>query len=342
MVLRTKLNSSLRQEKSQNISGKLENFNKIPVLREDRYYVLDQGLDGDAPKQFIKAYFFESNSGVKKRNLNTWIPFIAKSAEKWYPHESVVEYMINRIGIELGLIMNQVKLVVANKQIRFLSRFFLKTNEVLVHGAEICGEYLADRDMAAEIANSKKTSRELFTFEFICDALRSVFPEASEALIRDLVRMITFDAIVGNNDRHFYNWGVINTVKKSGKTPKFAPIYDSARGLLWNESEENVVKHHASDQKGGKKIVNYITEAKPRISIENDADINHFRLIKFITNLEPGYREIIEELVTDEKEKRVFSMLHKDIFKYFSKERKELICLILSERFKELRSELYD
>ncbi len=330
--------TSLRIEQSQNSSGVLQNFKKIPVLFENDYFVVNIGLDGDAPKQFIKAYFFEPDSRVRKRNRKTWIPFIAKSAEKWYPHESVIEYMINRIGIELGLNMNEVRLVVANGQIRFLSRYFRKSNEVLVHGAEICGEYLDDRDLAAQIANNKKTSRELFTFEFICEAIRYVFPEACESLIEDMVRMITFDAIAGNNDRHFYNWGVINTVKKAGKTPKFAPIYDSARGLMWNESEENIVKHHNHHHQGGKKVVNYIEEAKPRISVETDASINHFGLITFIKGLKKEYFDIIVELVSESREEKVLKMLEQDVYKYFSKERKELISLILRERFKTLRN----
>lgn len=106
--------SRLRIEQSQNNSGVLQCFAKIPVLRDENYFVEAIGLDGDAPKQFIKAYIFKPDSGVKKKNRKTWTPFIAKSAEKWYPHESIIEYMINRIGIELGLNMNEVKLVVAN------------------------------------------------------------------------------------------------------------------------------------------------------------------------------------------------------------------------------------
>ena len=234
--------------------------------------------------------------------------------------------------------MNEVKLVVANGHIRFLSRYFLKSNEVLVHGAEICGEYLDDRDMAAEIARNKKTSRELFTFEFICEAIRFVFPEAWESLICDLVKMITFDAIVGNNDRHFYNWGVINTVRKTGKTPKFTPIYDSARGLMWNESEINIVNHHTNHNNGGKKVVNYIRNAEPRISLEKKFDVNHFELIAFVRKIKPEYSDIVSELVSNSNEKCVLEMLDSDIFKHFSKERRELVVLILKERFETLRN----
>lgn len=328
---------SLRKEVSQNNSGRL-NIGNIPTLKEDNYYVVNIGLDGDAPKQFIKAYFYEEESGVRKRNRKSWIPFIAKSAEKWYPHESVIEYMINRIGIELGLRMNEVKLVIANGQIRFLSRYFRKDNEVLVHGAEICGEYIDDLDMALEIANNKKTSRQLFTFEFITNAIKHVFPDCCDDLLCDLVRMITFDAIVGNNDRHFYNWAILKPVKKTAQSPIFAPIYDSARGLLWNESESNIVKHYRHNWQGGKKLINYIDEAKPRISIEKDADVNHFGLISFVKGLDKRYETIVIDLISEQKEQLVLKMLRSNIFHHFSKERCELTVQILRSRFEKLRN----
>jgi len=327
----------LRVERSQNSSGEILNLKKIPLLREKDYYIKDIGLEGDAPKQFIKAYFYEPDGTVRKRRPKTWIPYIAKSAEKWYPHESVIEYMINRIGIELGLNMNEVRLVMANDRVRFLSRYFLGKNEVLVHGAEICGEYLDDYDFAHEIANNLKTSRQLFTLEFMCRAIDNVFPRNSDELIRDLIQMITFDAIVGNNDRHFYNWGVILTIKRRKKLPKFAPIYDSARALLWNESEQNIVKHYNGNRENGKKIVNYVGGAKPRISIEGDADVNHFELVTFIGGMKPEYRSIVANLVSESNERRILKMLDLESFRHFSFESRELICYILKERFRMLR-----
>src|SRR2546423_66537 len=111
--------SGLRIEKSQYCSGVILNESSIYLLREENYRVKSYQLDGDAPKQFIKAYFPEDGGVVKKNHPQSWCSYIAKTAEKWYPVESVVEYMINRIGQELGLRMNEVKLVKANTQVRF-------------------------------------------------------------------------------------------------------------------------------------------------------------------------------------------------------------------------------
>jgi HipA-like C-terminal domain len=329
---------NLRKEQSINSSGKLQNEHIIPLLREQDYIVKNYDLDGDAPKQFIRAYFFNGDSKVRKSSSGSWVPYIAKTAEKWYPHESVIEYMINRIGQVLGLKMNEIKLVKSNGQIRFLSKFFLSKNEKLVHGAEICGEYLDDIPLAKEIANHKTTSRELFTFEFIKDAVRTVFPGCFESLLCELVKMIAFDALAGNNDRHFYNWGVIDTKKKTSKLPTFAPLYDSARGLLWNVSDENCKHFLKLHKQNGKKVVNYIEEASPRISIEENKEANHFQLIDFIKIYNKEYKQIVLSLASNENQEKVIRMLQKEFFPMFILERCELIKTIIEARFNRIRS----
>lgn len=326
----------LRKEISINSSGKLYQESKIQLLKHKNYRVIDTPLDGDAPKQFIKAYFFTPNSNVRKTLPNTWTSFIAKTAEKWYPHESVIEFMINRIGQEMGLNMNDVRLIRANGQIRFLSQYFLKKNEKLVHGAEICGEHLGDVEMAAEIANHKPTARELFTFEFIAEAIHSIYPENAELLLQELVKMLTFDCIVGNNDRHFYNWGVIDSIRKNQEKPKFAPLYDSARGLLWNFSDENIVLSLREMKKGGKKIDNYILQTEPRISIDKNKTATHFELIEFLKK-DKKFELIIDSLSSDFLESKVIKMLKKEFFPFFIKERSELILYLLKLRFQKTR-----
>lgn len=322
-----------RVEKSLYCSGIILNENKIPVLKENLYYIKDIQLDGDAPKQFIKAYFYEEDSGIRKKNPKSWFSYIAKSAEKWYPHESVIEFLLNRIGQELGLCLNEVKLIKVNGQIRFLSKYFRNKNEILIHGAEICGEYLHDMDMAKEIAKNKNTARELFTFEFIENAIASVFPNAWQKVLEDLVKMLTFDALVGANDRHFYNWGVIENKKLTNKNPKFAPIYDTARGLLWNFSDDNIVEHYKNLKTGGKKIENYIRKASPRISFEKKQDANHFDIIKFLKKRHGDYKKIINDLSSRNNEEKVINMIQKEFSRYIIPERTELITYIIRERF---------
>jgi len=328
----------LKIEESENISGIFRNLHRIPILKEKNYCIIPFNLDGDAPKRFIKAYFYESGGKVYKSKLKTWNSFIAKSAQKWYPNESVIEYLLNRVGTEIGLNMNHVNLCNINGQIRFLSKYFLYVEEQkLVHGAEICGEYLQDESFAEQIANDRQSARQLFTIQFIFEAINSVFENCCEVIIKELVKMIVFDAIVGNNDRHFYNWGVIKSVRNDDTNPLFSPIYDTARGLLWNWNDDRVKKQLINLTSGGKKVENYIENACPRISIEGNPDVNHFDLVRFIWSNNAEHQGTIRDLITFENEKIVLDLYNNEFKQYFIDERNELVCYIVKERFKRLR-----
>jgi hypothetical protein len=329
----------LRQEASINHSGRLLDLQSIPILKELDYYVINRRLDGDAPKELIKLYRYEPGGNIRRDRPKTWTPYIAKSAQKWYPHESVLEYFINRAGQVLGLPMNEVALYRINNQIRFLSKFFLSPNEILIHGAEICGDYLGDRAFAAEIANDKQEARELLTFSFVKEAMHTVFPKYATTLINDLVRVLVFDALLGNNDRHFYNWGVIRPVRKGGGPPRLAPIYDSARGMYWNHPETTVVKLTGLlEQPGWTKYDKYLNGASPRFSLESDKEVNHFDFISHLCQLESPYLSYTRELSSDEMETKVTNLLHTEFSHLFSPERIYLMAKIIHDRFLRVRS----
>ena len=51
--------------------------------------------------------------------------------------------------------------------------------------------------------------------------------------------MLIFDALTGGFDRHMYNWGVVVSIANDIQ-PYLSPICDTARGLFWNYSEEQL------------------------------------------------------------------------------------------------------
>ncbi len=320
-------------------SGRLLNITSIPVLREQDYYVLDDSLDGDAPKKLIKVYRFEAGGTVRRDRPRTWVPYIAKSAQKWYPHESVIEYFINRAGQVLGLPMNEVALLRINGQVRFLSKFFLSKGDMLIHGAEICGDYVGNRELVAEIANDRRRARELLTFSFVREAMHTVFPNHAEDLMNDLVRVLLFDALLGNNDRHFYNWAVIRPVRKKGGAPRLAPIYDSARGMCWNHPEASVVNWVSLlDQPNWKQYEKYLTIASPRFSLESDKEVNHFDFINHLCQLEERYLDYTKQLAGTAMEEKVLRLLTTEFSALFSTARSQLMARIIKDRFARIRA----
>ena len=311
----------------KNLSGfEIKSQKAIPPLKAHHYHVIeDFSISGDAPKDLIRLYEYGK---ARKANRSKWPLYIAKIGHKWYPNESIAEYLLNRLGETLGFTMAGSKLAVVSKQIRFLTKYFLKGEQQLIHGAEIYADYLSDKEFVEEIENQSQ-AQDFFTIQFTQEAIKKVFPEQGDAIFADFVKMLIFDAIVGNNDRHFYNWGVIKDVK-SKQTPIFSPIYDTARGLYWNQSEENVVSLCKTLNKN--KINKYINGAKPKIGWEGRENLNHFDLVDLIARNEYGIRRReIWNYLSSEKLADCEKLIYNEFGRVMSSARKELInqCLRL-------------
>lgn len=326
----------LKEEKIENYSGvnpRLKGF--IPCLKKGNWLELDFTPGGDAPKNFIALYEFSENSKVRKANTKTWSRYIAKVGQKWYPIESINEYLFNQIGEELGLRMAFSRLIFAGNQLRFLSKYFLNPEEEsLEHGAQIFAGYIADKQWVEEI-EIKGLARKFFTFQFAESAIKNMFPNESEEILVEFVKMLIFDALTGNNDRHFYNWGVVKHIG-SKKKPTFAPIYDSARGLFWNDEEAKLLKWNENPTLLDSKIRKYAEGSKPKIGWDGLEDLNHFDLINKLFSVDLRYKEVCEQLINQENLEKLIKLIDKDLKKFYSSYRLELIKKCLIYRFERL------
>jgi hypothetical protein len=309
----------------------------LPILPKRYTLILDEAISGEAPKDFIRVY--EYGRSPRKSNPKTWTPYIAKVARKWYPNESVTEHLLNRLGFALGVTVANSKLAVDDEfgRLRFLSEYFLRPGERLEHGAEIYAGYLSDESLVEEIEKDKRTVRNFFTFQFTECAIQHRFGhgDISQKITEDLVRMICFDAVTGNNDRHIYNWGIICHVKGE-RAPRFSPVYDSARGLFWNEHEEKLVRFQEKTSDGVTNLERYAVSSMPRIGWEGVQNPNHFELSRLIYQNRPEFRFVFDGMVNPVCEANANVLLEKEFEKLFSPTRYDLIKKCLNLRFQML------
>lgn len=325
----------LNEEAVENYSGVSINLHKyIPRLREGHWMELNFSVGGDAPKNFIALYSYERDSRIRKNKPQTWPRYIAKVGHKWYPLESINEYLFNRIGEVLNLNMAASKLVMANHQLRFLSKYFLNKKESLIHGAQIFAGYLEDESWVEEIERDG-LARRFFSFQFAKQAIKHTFPNEAEQITIDFVKMLIFDAISGNNDRHFYNWGVVRHVENK-KTPIFAPIYDSARGLFWNDAETKLLKWLTAPKELDAKIQKYAEGSKPKIGWDGVDDLNHFELINKLNASDWRYKNLCGELINRQNLEKVIHILRSEFAMFYSTERLLLLQKCITYRFERL------
>lgn len=334
--------SSLKREEILKESGFFNGlFGCIPSLKTNHYRIIkDTSVGGDAPKELLRVY--EYQKGKRQiANPTCWPIFIAKTGHKWYPYESITEYVLNQLGECLGLQMAESRLYVINGQVRFLSKLFRDDkNQVLEHGAELYSGYLGDKDFVNQVEENQM-AREFFTIKFTLDTLKYAYPDHYGSIFNSFVRMLIFDAIIGNNDRHFYNWGVIKHLNNK-HPPYFSPIYDTARALFWNRSEQDIQNYHRDAQQRKVMLYNYVKNSKPKIGVEKTTNASHLDVIKVLCSKKFGpTKEIVMDLLNEKKIQKCCDFLHNDLRLLLSSERLHLITECLNLRYQYLKQVIH-
>ncbi len=79
-----------------------------------------------------------------------------------------------------------------------------------------------------------KEKRKIYTLDIVVKAIKDYVnkhPEASN-LWDQFFELLTFDALIGSTDRHYYNWGVLEKAD-DGKFLRLAPAFDNGVSLMW-------------------------------------------------------------------------------------------------------------
>ncbi len=322
--------------------------NVLRIKRCNYHIVKDFYPGGDQPKVFAKLYqhtprarkFKKLRSLKSKKNPNvsgsntrkfrrgTWPSYIAKFGKKFYPVESITEHLFTVLGKALGLEMAETQLCIIEGQLRLASKNFLSKNERLFHGADLLSQYLGDDDFI-NLINDTKMDGELFSCEDARNAIDKVFPSESYELLCKFDQMLVLDCILGVNDRHYYNWGIITDIT-GVQSARFAPLFDTSRGLLWNYTEQQLAKYvKGVDRK--KFIEKYVNGSRAQLSVTNLNKPSHFELIEKLSSAVPGIRHEAE-VILHNAEDRILGALYHGFERLLSENRIKLIEEILRTR----------
>lgn len=324
----------LTQEKIVHQSGTKPTLGNIKPMRKKYYKVLNESVGGDAPKDVV--LFYQYGKG-KIANKKSWPKYIAKIGHKWYPNESITEHFLTSVGKSFRIEIANSQLVHAEGYIRFLSEHFHNEEQSLIHGANILSRYLSEKDTEwiDELDNQRLLKGEININDVIV-ALKDVFPDSN--ILNSFVDMLLFDCLSGNNDRHYYNWGVITHIRNNHE-PYFSPIYDTARGLYWNNDEEFILSlHNDSEIIQNERIAKYVKNSVPKISIPGNKKCNHFELIEFLKKNDYINQEHVAKWTNHESLKQALRILNSDFKKLFTPERRFIIEKILNLRFLKLKN----
>lgn len=275
-----------------------------------------------------------------------------KKGDKDYTHEFWSEVIASEVGRLLGFDTLQYDVAAKKQKLGCLSKLMIDTSrEQLDEGFRWINRY--------QIGYNTE-DRDAYTFQLIDATLKTLFKD--KGFTEKLISTLVFDSIIGNEDRHQENWGIIVSTEIvesrsfifSKKTPvpttvyKFAPIYDSGSSL-GRELKEEKVSQMLTD---AIQLNAYIDRGRSEIHWEGEhGKQKHFDLLKKISGI--GYGPVvvaeiqrIRELYA--KDKLASIILHVDDClpeafesQKIPEKRKELLIKLLTLRIERLLS-LYD
>ncbi len=204
--------------------------------------------------------------------------YIAKFAHKNSQMETYTELFNNQLGKALGFQMAHSGIAKLDGVLHFLSRSFLNEGELLIHGSLMVVQLELAKKEEIESIKTINQQQGIYDVDFVEIVIKEFCGRDFETVFEKFVSMLVFDALIGSMDRHPRNWGVIRPIKGPERF-NFAPIYDSARALLWDLSDARVAELLASDTE----LKKYIGKSSPRIGLPNATRrCNHFDLISRI------------------------------------------------------------
>lgn len=168
-------------------------------------------------------------------------------------------------------------------------------------------------DFVAYLNNNQKDRNCFYTIKNI----KYILDNLDKKLFKDFIKIMVFDALIGEQDRHEENWGITET---NGKY-SISPLYDNGASLLKKFQNDNTFKKYYNHIKDFDK---YIKRSGTYIYKENSNEkYKHFELIEYLLCNYPFY--VLPEL---KKLKKLSDVIIKNIVKKIPDE-------LLTEKHKE-------
>lgn len=305
---------------------------------------------GAAPK-----YILKSNAPQDPQ-------YIVKYAEKHGVRETLTEFYTNQLGQALGLDIAHSGLIRSDDELTFASEIFVNHDEALTHGSliiEDCFRKEAAVDIHELELIQRRTEQEFYSIDFVANVLREFCGRDFAVIFPPFIEMLVFDCLVGSMDRHAQNWGVVAN-SQAPRTYRFAPIFDTARSLLWCLDEKQIESMAGEETSHLRKKANfeerllrykeecevrllkYIDKAQPCIGpVRTHPRVNRCNQFEFVVSLFELYPvETMAAIkkITSRTELKAAKLLRQFPFRMgFTGKRRRLILKILTIRAERLR-----
>ena len=149
----------------------------------------------------------------------------------------------------------------------------------------------------------------------------------------DFVKMLMFDYLIGNSDRHQSNWALIS----ENDDMRWSPLYDNGSSLCSYISESQVKEYLGNDMLRWNALVDTKSRSRIRRTVFEKKQPTHLMVLNYIKeHYNLIFRTFSEKILTQIKENKICDCLNKYSVEELSDNKKILIKRYLLEKCKML------
>lgn len=195
--------------------------------------------------------------------------------------EHISEKLASDLARLIGLDCARIEIGVYDSKIGSMSYLINSDNEILIEGIYLINKIYPNYDSYTMYDN---INNEYYSLEMILNSLNEY------NLKSEFFRIVIFDFIIGNTDRHQNNWAVL----QCNDIIRICPIYDNGSSLCCYIKEENIDTYLGNDKVRFNSIVNSKSKSRIRVDKKLKKESTHLEMIRYIKQ---NYNECIIEWV---------------------------------------------
>lgn len=228
--------------------------------------------------------------------------------------EHVSEKLAKDIADIIQLECANIDLGTYNNRIGCMS-YLINDNDVTL----IEGIYLINREYP--YFNPDKLYDQSSNEYYSLDMIINVLPE--DVLKLNFLKIVIFDFIIGNTDRHQSNWAVL----QNNDMITISPVYDNGSSLCAYINENNISSYLGKDIKRFNSLVDSKSRSRIRVNKYSKKEPTHLEVAKYIKSkyMLPGLSEWIKNAIDSLNQDIIYDLINRYDDNLLSKERKELL-----------------
>lgn len=159
-------------------------------------------------------------------------------------------------------------------------------------------------------------SQDKYSVEMVIKSIEQFVP------IESFLKMLIFDYLIGNSDRHQNNWAIL----LEGDKRKWSPLYDNSSSLCAYISEEQIGSYLGKDKKRWNALVDTKSKSLLRCKVSDEKRPTHLTVLKYMKeNYFAETNRFAEKIISVMTEEQIYDILDQYSAAELSANKKKLI-----------------